>query len=239
MTQSKWIWLDLDDTLWDFRANSLVALAQVYADKHLDRYFDTCQEWIDSYHVVNDLLWTQYSAAQVTQDYLRMERFRRPLFNAGCPDDEARRLSVELDPLYLGILGTLPGVVPGTFELLDNLRACGYKLGILSNGFREVQYAKLSTSGIDKYIDCVVLSDEIDINKPDVRLFAYAEQKARTTTEHCIMIGDNPLTDIAGALNAGWGAVWFNPADKPVPDQIANNQRLKIVHSLAEVKLPL
>lgn len=239
MTNSKWIWLDLDDTLWDFRANSLVALHRVYAEKQLDRYFATCQVWIDSYHEVNDLLWTQYAAAEITQDYLRMERFRRPLTTAGCPDTEARQLSTDLDPLYLGILGTLPGVVPGTFELLTTLRDAGYKLGILSNGFREVQYAKLHTSGIDKYIDCVVLSDEIDVNKPDVRLYRYAEQKAHTTAEQCVMIGDNPLTDIAGALNAGWGAVWYNPKNAPAPNQIANNQRLNSVQALGEVKLPL
>jgi putative hydrolase of the HAD superfamily len=238
MTNSNWIWLDLDDTLWDFRANSLVALAQVYEQKHLDRFFATCQQWIDSYHVVNDLLWAQYSAAQVTQDYLRMERFRRPLADAGCPDAEARKLSTDLDPLYLGILGTLPGVVPGTFELLDDLHAKGYKLGILSNGFREVQHAKLHTSRIDAHIDCVVLSDEIDINKPDARIFRYAEQKVGTTAERCIMIGDNPLTDIAGALNAGWGAIWFNPTQKPAPRQITNNKNLKIVTALQLIKLP-
>lgn len=234
----KWIWIDLDDTLWDFRANSLVALERVYQQKQLDRFFATCREWIDSYHVVNDLLWQQYSAAQVTQDYLRMERFRRPLADAGCPDELARQLSTELDPLYLGILGTLPGVVDGTFELLEDLHAKGYGLGILSNGFKEVQYAKLRTSGIDKYIDCVVLSDEIDINKPDSRIFRYAEQKAGTDTASCIMIGDNPLTDIAGALSAGWRAVWYNPKNQPAPDQIANNQRLNIVSKLSEVQMP-
>jgi putative hydrolase of the HAD superfamily len=239
MSKSKWAWVDLDDTLWDFRANSLIALRQVYEEKRLDRFFATCEEWIDSYHVVNDLLWTQYSAAQVTRDYLRMERFRRPLNEAGCDDALARQLSTELDPLYLGHLGELPGVVDGTFQLLERLHANGYRVGILSNGFKEVQYAKLHTSGIDKHIDCVVLSDEIDVNKPDARIYRYAEEKAQTTTEQCVMIGDNPLTDIGGALKAGWGAVWYNPNKKETPLEIANNPRLKIVTALSEIKVPL
>jgi FMN phosphatase YigB (HAD superfamily) len=33
------------------------------------------------------------------------------------------------------------------------------------------------------------------------------------------MVGDNPSTDIAGAVSAGWRAIWFNPnhIDSPVP----------------------
>jgi putative hydrolase of the HAD superfamily len=236
---SDWVWIDLDDTLWNFRANSLIALRRVYDELHLDAYFSTCEQWIDDYHAVNDLLWTQYSAAQITQDYLRMERFRRPLANAGCDDAHARELSTQLDPLYLGHLGELPGVVDGTFELLNRLRNYGYRIGILSNGFREVQHAKLHTSGIDRYVDEVVLSDEIDINKPDVRIYRYAEQKVGSDAAHCVMIGDNPATDIGGALNAGWRAVWYNPGGKPAPDCIANQAALTTVKSLHDIGVPV
>jgi putative hydrolase of the HAD superfamily len=235
MMTNNWAWVDLDDTLWDFRANSLVALRQVYDELHLDEFFDTCEHWIDSYHVVNDLLWTQYAAAEVTRDYLRMERFRRPLFEAGCDDARARRLSTQLDPLYLGHLGELPGVVDGAFSLLERLHGAGYKIGILSNGFEEVQHAKLRTSGLYRHVDAIVLSDEIDINKPDVRIYRYAEQKVGTDAAHCVMIGDNPLTDVAGALNAGWRAVWYNPQGKAAPEQIANHARLTIVTSLNDI----
>lgn len=206
-----WIWFDLDDTLWDFSGNSLKALAEVYGAYSLDRLWPTLQEWYDSYHAVNSELWVEYAHGRISRDYLRMERFRRPLVGAGCPDGEARRLSAQMDTDYLARLGRMTATVPGARGLLERLRPY-YNIGVLSNGFRPVQYDKMKSAGIYGLIDCTVLSDEIEVNKPDPRLFDYACRKGGTDADRCLLIGDNPETDIAGALNAGWQAVLFCPA---------------------------
>lgn len=68
------------------------------------------------------------------------------------------------------------------------------------------------------YIDIVVLSDDIGVNKPDVRLYRHAmERTGISDPEAHLMIGDNPSTDIAGALAAGWHAMLLS--DTPVPAQ--------------------
>lgn len=36
-----WIWFDLDDTLYDFAASSLIALRGVYDKYRLDRFFSS------------------------------------------------------------------------------------------------------------------------------------------------------------------------------------------------------
>ncbi|MBO4380143.1 MAG: HAD family hydrolase, partial [Muribaculaceae bacterium] len=77
------------------------------------------------------------------------------------------------------------------------------------NGFSGVQERKLKNAGLK--VDVVVLSDEIDINKPDRRLFDYALQKSGATAEESLMVGDNPLTDIAGAIKAGWRSILYKP----------------------------
>lgn len=209
----KWVWLDLDDTLYDFQAASLIALGKVHADLNLGRFFRSVDEWIDIYHRHNSALWKLYNRAEITKEFLKMERFRRPLVEAGADDATARQLSLQLDPLYLDLLGRAGCTIPGAIELLQSLHSNGFKVGILSNGFTEVQHKKLHSSGIAPYVDCVVLSDEIGINKPDRRLFDYALQKAGTTASAALMIGDNPDTDIAGATAAGWRARLFNPAE--------------------------
>lgn len=205
-----WVWFDLDDTLWDFRGNSLVALEQVWNDFELFRYFPVLQDWMDSYHRTNDALWRDYAAGVIQRDYLRMERFRRPLAEAGCPDREARCLSDRMDGHYLGLLRGMGGKVDGAMDLLRRLRPL-YNIGVLSNGFAEVQHGKMETAGLTPLIDCVVLSDEIEVNKPDRRLYDHACRKARTTAAQSILIGDNPDTDIAGAIGAGWRAIFFCP----------------------------
>lgn len=211
-----WVWVDLDDTLWDFRGNSLHALRDLYRQFDLSRYWPDAETWIDVYHRCNDGLWRLYAAGDVTREWLRMERFRGPLTDAGSSDADARRLSMTMDVVYLDMLGRMSGTVDGAHSLLERLRP-HYNIGVLSNGFREVQYNKMRSADLERYMDCIVLSDEIEVNKPNREIYDYACRKAGTTAERSLLIGDNPETDIVGAVRAGWGAIWFNPTGMPVP----------------------
>ena len=206
----EWVWVDLDDTLWDFTANSHALLTQIYAERKECQRFPTAEAWVDTYEEHNHMLWREYAAGRVARDFLMMDRFKHPFLQVGFDEATAERLSTELGDEYLSRLGRMSALVPGARELLTELRHRGFKIGILSNGFREVQHNKLHASGIAGMIDLVVLSDDIGINKPDRRLFDFAVSQAATSAERCLMIGDNPDTDIAGAKNAGWRALRFN-----------------------------
>lgn len=218
------VWFDLDDTLWDMYGNSIICLRELYFSQRLDRWFATPEEWDEVYHRINTELWTQYSRAEISRDFLRTERFARPLRIGGATEEEALAMSVSLDKLYLDTLGRQTALIEGARGLLDDLSAKGYRMGIVSNGFKEVQYNKLRSSDIEKYFDVVVLSDEIGINKPDRRFFDYAVDKASTQHLNNIIIGDNYSTDIQGGLGAGWKAIWFTNSsdlgDKTADDVI-------------------
>ncbi|MDE5872205.1 MAG: HAD-IA family hydrolase, partial [Muribaculaceae bacterium] len=119
-----------------------------------------------------------------------------------------------LNDCYLRMLGECDTPVEGARELLDELsRKC--LIGVLTNGFTEVQYRKLHSTGLDRYVQRMVISDEIGIQKPDIRIFRYAETATGASPESTIMIGDNPDNDIKGAINAGWHAVYFDRKNKP------------------------
>lgn len=213
----EWVWFDLDDTIYDFSKASMTALRQVYAMHNLDRFFPTFLDWEETYHRHNSALWDSYNLAKITKEYLREMRFAGPLTDAGADGATIRGLVPRLDHDYLRLLGNHGVLVSGASDLIDNLRSHGKKIGLLSNGFLEVQYDKLRSSGISDRIDCVVLSDEIGINKPDRRLFDHALEKSGATAAGSMMIGDNPATDIAGAINAGWHAVLFDPDESAAP----------------------
>lgn len=100
--------------------------------------------------------------------------------------------------------------VEGAHELLDYLRAKGYRLHILSNGSRTGRMSKLEAIGVTDYFVQVVTSDDCGTSKPDVRFFRYALTKAGCEADGCIMIGDNYDTDIAGAHEAGLDTILFN-----------------------------
>lgn len=210
----RWIWLDLDDTLIDFKANSLIALRLTYADCRLDRYFSSCDEWVDRYMHHNHMLWERYNRAEISQDYLRMHRFLDPIREHN--DIRADSFAAEsrlMDTIYLDHLAEQKCMIDGATQLIDHLRTRAYNIGILSNGFTDVQHRKLHTVGLDDKVDLVVLSDDIGVNKPDTRLYIHAMKRAQLTdpARH-LMIGDNPDTDIAGALQAGWHAIHYTPA---------------------------
>lgn len=234
----QWVWFDLDDTLIDFTRNSKAALARLYEQARLGRWFADAEAWTACYEGHNHPLWDSLARGEISTAFLRMERFRRPLAEAGCADAEARRLSVELDPLYLDLLAQERGLVAGAKEILGAVRAAGMRTGILSNGFKDVQHRKIERAGLRDLVDLTVLSDDIDVQKPDRRLFVHAMERAGITDASAhLMIGDNPDTDIAGALGAGWQAILLQPqhpgkGPKAVPAGAASADTLAAARSI-------
>lgn len=90
-----------------------------------------------------------------------------------------------------------------------------YLIGVLSNGFKGIQYKKLVNSGLDSYIQRVVISEEIGIQKPDARIFRYAETATGASADSAVMVGDNPANDVGGAIAAGWRAIYYDCKEKP------------------------
>lgn len=136
----EWVWLDLDDTLWDFTRNSLSSLALIYVKHRLDRFFPTVDVWRERYLFHNHQLWAQYNVGKITCDFLQRQRFLRPLLEAGCDEKTADRLASVLHVDYLDILGGYPHLIEGARDLLEHFRSKGYHIGVISNGFKEVQY---------------------------------------------------------------------------------------------------
>lgn len=233
------LWFDLDDTLWDMTGNSVICLREIYDIHRLDRYFDTPEQWDQIYHRINASLWERYSRGEISKDFLRSERFAGPLQAVGIDYSEATTLAREFDPLYLKLLGAKPTLIDGAKDTLDYLASRGYRMGIVSNGFREVQYNKLRSSGIDSYFGPVILSDDAGINKPAKQFFEYAEAKAGTAGKRNLIVGDNAVTDIQGALDAGWEAIWYNPAASAHPFDKNDEKPLATISQLGKLKMIL
>ena len=207
----KWVWFDLDDTLIDFHANSRLANAIIYREAGLDRYYATPEQWIEAYEGHNRLLWDRYSRGEITQGFLRVDRFATPLSPrwAGSRED-LEAFCWRLDREYLGRLAEQTVMIDGAVEQLSRLRA-HYNIGVLSNGFKEVQHRKLENTGLAPLVDLVVLSDDVGFNKPDLRIFAHAMKRAGEMDPQVhLMIGDNLAADVGGAVRVGWRAIHFD-----------------------------
>lgn len=227
----RWVWFDLDDTLWDFRHNSAAALRSIYDDFGLSSRFASADDWISRYESINLPLWDRYNRGEITKEFLQAERFYRTFVNAGFGDGELDRLD-GMNEIYLDRLASQSIAIEGSHATLAELKRRGLHTGVVSNGFSGVQERKLKNAGLE--VDVVVLSDEIDINKPDRRLFDYALQKAGATKEESLMVGDNPLTDILGALSAGWQAILFDPLATSATTDI-DGRRVMVINRLEQL----
>lgn len=210
----KWIFFDLDDTLWNFTSNSAIALRKLYEiSPILKKLFKDISEFINIYHDKNQLLWDLYAQGKVTTNQLKVERWRLTLSTRQF--EVLTAVCEELDRNYLDILAQESEKIEGVEELLEKISKTSL-IAVLSNGFSKTQYKKLHYSGLEKYINRVIVSEEIGINKPNKKLFDYSISETGATPPY-LMVGDHAQTDIIGAMKAGWHAIWYNPEGKPFP----------------------
>ena len=202
----KHLLIDLDDTLWDFKRNSKIAMQEIFNDYELIDYYDSFESFYSIYMDKNHQLWEQYAKGEVTKDFLSLERFLYPLRIVGKEDVELAKKLGE-DFLYRTTMQT--NLVDGAIEILDYLKGKGYILSIISNGFVEVQYTKLRRSGLLPYFSNVFLSEEIGCQKPNIRFFQAVLEKLQAKPTECLVIGDNLQTDIQGAQNANINSIFF------------------------------
>ena len=107
--------------------------------------------------------------------------------------------------------------MPGAVELLQYLKEKGYQINVISNGFKGVQERKLEAGGMNRFITHVVLSEDCGITKPRPGIYEYAMSLCGAKPQEIVMIGDDPTTDIPGALNAGWHTIYLNINNIPCP----------------------
>lgn len=114
-----------------------------------------------------------------------------------------------------------------TFTVLSALRR-RYKTGIVTNGFITLQQAKINHHGLANYVDFTLVSEETGYHKPDPRIFLQALRRAgNPLPRHTLYVGDNPVSDIAGAQAAGLAPIFMNPRrDMDAPPGVLKIQQL-------------
>ncbi|MCG8617299.1 MAG: HAD family hydrolase, partial [Desulfobacterales bacterium] len=99
--------------------------------------------------------------------------------------------------------------------------------GIISNGDTVQQRLKLSKTGIDKYFETIIISGDVGICKPDLRIFLNAAEQAGMEVSQCWYVGDKILTGAKAAMDAGMTGIWLNRTlagkDVKVPEIISLN----------------
>ena len=114
------------------------------------------------------------------------------------------KLSKNLIEDYKSSWRLYPDVLECLFQYED------IPMHIISNGNSEFQRLKLTNTGIDKYFDEILISGDIGIKKPDIRIFQTLSEKINVNTDKLIYIGDRIEVDAKASSDAGMLGIWIN-----------------------------
>ena len=223
------IFFDLDNTLWDHRRNAYLTLKEIFKREEVsDKFNLDFEEFHTEYFTINERLWEQIRDGEIDKDYLRKHRFYDTFLFFGIDDFE---LSETFENQFLDEILNYNDLVEGAFDLLEYLSDKGYKMHILSNGFKEVTAKKCELSGIKNYFQTITSADEIDIRKPQPEVYDYALKKAGAKVEESMMIGDDWIADVEGGKSFGLEVVFFD-----VFNDNFEAEGVKVIKKLVELK---
>ncbi len=221
------IFFDLDETLWDFKRNSLETLHELFVQHQFEERGIEKKKFFERYHYHNNIYWDLFRKGKVNREELRTVRWINTLNEF---DIEDATLSKNLSDQYLHLLPSKKHLFEDTIEILEYLKP-KYSIHIITNGFEEVQLRKIETSGIASYFTHIITSERACSAKPNREIFLYAFDVTSATVSDSIFIGDSIEADIKGAQLMGMDHVLFNPENVPHQQTV-----MKEIKSLLELK---
>ena len=121
--------------------------------------------------------------------------------------EEAKSLSKESFEIFLDERHKVV-YFDDVLETLQNLKN-DYILGVITNGNADIKTLK-----IDHLFDFYLNAEMVNESKPGSKIFDEAARLAGVMPEEICHIGDHPVNDVEGALNAGFQAMWMNALEK-------------------------
>lgn len=218
--------LDADMTIYDFHTAEKEALKSVLEHLKIDD-----PQAPEIYSRINAQCWADLEKGLITQDELRVRRFRELIEYYGIEADLD-----EVPQLYVEALSHQSQLLPGALQAVKELAQL-VPLAIVTNGIPYVQHGRFDRTEVRPYIKELVISGEEGFFKPDPRLIEAALRRMGTTKERALMVGDSLGSDILGAQRAGVDSCWLNPAGKACTLETEPDYTIKDLIEVKEILL--
>lgn len=104
----------------------------------------------------------------------------------------------------------------GVAELIGELKEKGIKVGIITDGRPEGQHNKIHTLGLDKWIEDIIITDELggpQFRKPCDIAFRVLQTRWKLPASEIIYVGDNPAKDFQAPQQLGMKYIWVKNAE--------------------------
>jgi putative hydrolase of the HAD superfamily len=221
---AKMIFFDIDDTLLDNQAAESAA-AKDFHYLYRSVFPLSPDEFAQNWRIITEKHVQRYLSGELSFQGQRRERLKEIFsHNRILSDAEADNLFQK----YLGCYEKNWRLFPDVITCFDRLK--DERLGIISNGDSVQQRQKLTATGIIERFSVILISGDIGVSKPDLKIFLEACRMAEVDPSECWHIGDNFEADFQGCMSVGMNGVWLagNGAD-PIKD-------CKAIRSLSDLK---
>ena len=200
----KLILWDVDGTLLDFEKAEYQAIKKCFEIFGLGECTD---QMIARYSVINKGYWERLERKEITKPEVLVGRFQEFFAKEGIKTDCAADFNKE----YQTRLGDTICFCDDSFELVKSLKG-KVKQYAVTNGTKIAQDKKLNKSGLIDLFDDVFISEDIGVEKPDVKFFQHVWDKIGTyESDEVIIVGDSLTSDMQGGNNTGILSCWYNP----------------------------
>ena len=218
----EFLFLDLDDTILDFKKAEYIAIGKTIADFGVDP-IDAVRH---RYHEINIWHWQQLELGKMTRAEVLENRFKVLFAELGVQVDAAA-----VARTYEKNLSQGHWFLPGAEEAVEYLSK-RYRLFLASNGTASVQKGRMTSANLYRFFETVFVSQEIGHNKPSKAYFdACFASIEGFDREKAMIVGDSLSSDIKGGINAGIRTVWVNPEHKPC-GEIQPDYEIEALHQL-------
>lgn len=199
---------DLDQTLLDFHASERKAL-EIVVTKNGLKFTD---EVYDHFKAKNKSLWLELEKGTINRTELFTMRFN-DIFDF-CEGDSTGLDPLEVNADFIRTMSVNGVPMPGALEFVRKLReeVPGARIYIASNGATINAQGRMASTGLDKLIEHLYISEDMGVNKPEKEFYDICLEGIGEPKETCIMVGDSLSSDMLGAKNAGLASVWFMPS---------------------------
>ena len=207
----EFLFLDLDDTILDFRQAEHTAITRTLSAFGID----PTEEITEAYRRINLRCWKELERGTLTRDDLKRVRFEK-LFQQFGVEADVQAVS----DAYMEFLGQGHWFLPGAEEAVERLSK-KYRLFLTSNGTASVQKGRMTSANLYRFFEQCFVSEEVGAAKPSKAFFdaAFARIEGFDPAK-AMMVGDSLSSDILGGINAGIRTCWVNTNHYPPKPEI-------------------
>jgi len=198
----EFLFLDLDDTILDFKKAERIAIGKTIRDFGVE----PTKEVLARYHVINTWHWEQMEQGKMERPQVLEGRFEMLFSELGVAEDKTLCARTYEKNLSIGHY-----FLPGAEEAVASLSK-KYRLFLASNGTASVQKGRMTSANLYRFFETVFVSQEIGHNKPSKAYFdACFASIPGFDPKKAMIAGDSLSSDILGGINAGILTCWVNP----------------------------